>query len=344
MSPIRTQIIAILAVATTGPALAADAQKFQTLYAFKGGADGGNPSAGLLYLDGALYGTTGIGGQGCGGTGCGTVFKVDAKTGVETVIYNFAGGTDGQNPYAGLVYQGGTLYGTTYQGGASGVGTVFSVNPATGEEQVLYSFKGGADGANPYAGLLYDGGAFYGTTTRGGFRFGTVFKIDPNTGAEVVLHSFNGGTGGGNPYGGLTSHGGAIFGTTVNGGRWGVGAIFRINLATGKDKLAYSFTGYADGAFPYATMIYHDGAFYGTAEAGGPSYGTLFRFDPETGAEYVVHGFDAYFGDRFDGANPVAGVLYEGGLLYGTATGGGAFGRRRGVQSQFQIGRLGVDP
>jgi uncharacterized repeat protein (TIGR03803 family) len=70
------------------------------------------------------------------------------------------------------------LYGTTVVGGAHGSGTVFKVS-ASGSETVLYSFTGGADGGQPYAGMVRDGqGNLYGTTHYGGADgAGTVFKV-----------------------------------------------------------------------------------------------------------------------------------------------------------------------
>jgi uncharacterized repeat protein (TIGR03803 family) len=96
------------------------------LYSFAGGnSDGSNPTAGLIQgSDGNLYGTTFLGGA----NGHGTVFKI-TLSGTETVLHSFAGGfSDGESPEAGLT-QGsdGNLYGTTLDGGLSGVGTVFKV-------------------------------------------------------------------------------------------------------------------------------------------------------------------------------------------------------------------------
>ena len=67
-------------------------------------------------------------------------------------------------------------------------------------ETVLYSFTGGADGANPAAGLIRDSaGNLYGTTSDGGASgAGVVFKLD-TTGTETVLYSFTGGAGRGEP-------------------------------------------------------------------------------------------------------------------------------------------------
>src|ERR1035437_6510944 len=98
----------------------------------------------------------------------------------ERVLHNFNNnGTDGLEPYAGLIVDAaGNLYGTTSQGGtgsncgAFGCGTVFELTPAAGggwTETVLYSFNyNGTDGAGPLAGLIFDAaGNLYGTTSYG---------------------------------------------------------------------------------------------------------------------------------------------------------------------------------
>jgi uncharacterized repeat protein (TIGR03803 family) len=70
----------------------------------------------------------------------------------------------------------GNLYGTTSYG-ALGFGAVFKLD-STGKETVLHTFTGGADGANPYAGVVADPeGDLYGTTPFGGAGFGVVFKL-----------------------------------------------------------------------------------------------------------------------------------------------------------------------
>ncbi len=97
------------------------------------------------------------------------------------MLYSFAGSPDGASPVAALIHDAaGTLYGTTQNGGAFNDGTVFKLD-TTGEETVLHSFTGAADGKSPDAALIRDaGGNLYGTTYGGGaFGFGTVFKIAP---------------------------------------------------------------------------------------------------------------------------------------------------------------------
>jgi uncharacterized repeat protein (TIGR03803 family) len=157
------------------------------------------------------------------------VFKVDAKTGTETVVYSFAGGTDGQTPYAGVIAQAGSLYGTTLYGGKFGNGTVYKIDIATGAETVLYNFLNGNDGADPYAGVIFARGTLYGTTYYGGkFGNGTLFSLDPTSGAETVMYSFLDEKDGANPYATLIAHGGTLFGTTQYGGASQYGVVFSV--------------------------------------------------------------------------------------------------------------------
>jgi uncharacterized repeat protein (TIGR03803 family) len=93
---------------------------------------------------------------------------------------------------------------------------------------LLYSFTGGADGGNPYNGLVRDtAGNLYGTTYSGGSGDGVVFKLG-TTGHENVLHSFAGyPSDGANPYAGLILAAGTLYGTTVNGGASGDGVVIQ---------------------------------------------------------------------------------------------------------------------
>jgi uncharacterized repeat protein (TIGR03803 family) len=194
------------------------------VHSFQGGSDGAGPYAGVIDVAGTLYGTTvGGGGSGCRGSGCGTVFSVNLKTRVETVMYAFQGGGDGAYPFGGLINVGGTLYGTALEAGSAncnfGCGTVFSVDPNTGAETLMYSFQGNPDGADPNAGLIDVAGTLYGTTQLGGDSGqGTVFSLNPKTGGETVLHTFQPGSGGEEPYAGLTNVGGTLYGAAWMGG------------------------------------------------------------------------------------------------------------------------------
>ena len=93
----------------------------------------------------------------------------------------------------------------------------------------------------------------------------------------------------------------------------------------GNYTVLYAFQGGSDGANPRANLITVGGTLYGTTFSGGGSAncaggcGTVFALNPTTGAEQVVHAFQA----GSDGANPQAGLINVGGTLYGTTAFGG---------------------
>jgi uncharacterized repeat protein (TIGR03803 family) len=219
----------------------AGTRKETILHSFTAGVDGANPSAGLL-LDQAgraLYGETIQGGNStCSGdfnSGCGTAFKLTASA-MEN--YDFPGtGQQGESPQGGLIRDAqGNAYGTTYYGGADGLGSVFKID-AAGQETVLYSFTGQADGAWPSAGLVLDtAGNLYGTTyERGsstcndGGGCGTLFEITSG-GKFSVLHTFAGEPSDGNGPTAtlLRDTAGNLYGTTVGGGTANFGAVFKL--------------------------------------------------------------------------------------------------------------------
>ncbi len=143
--------------------------------------DGTYPVAALIQaLDGNFYGTTQYGGA----NGTGVVFKLTSQG--MTILHSFNDGSvteDGTNPAAPLI-QGidGNFYGTTQNGGAGNLGTVFEITSA-GTVTIVHSFGDGKvanDGVNPVGGLYQDtSGNFYGTTLNGGAGagYGTVFVI-----------------------------------------------------------------------------------------------------------------------------------------------------------------------
>ena len=194
-------------------------------------AGGGYPYDALLDVNGQFYGTTYSGGA----SNFGTVFKVDAS-GKETVLHSFAGSSDGEYPFAGLVRDAkGNFYGVTTLGGRFGNGVVFKVDKA-GKETLLYTFTGGADGGNPFEGLIRDAkGNLYGTTEVGGTSgLGTVYKVN-SKGKETVLHSFAGGANGRIPFSALIRDTkGNFYGTTEQGGDvtcnppYGCGTVFKL--------------------------------------------------------------------------------------------------------------------
>jgi uncharacterized repeat protein (TIGR03803 family) len=299
----------------------------RVLYSFTGGADGGGPQAGVIRDSaGNLYGTTSYGTTSGGGANWGVVYKVNTF-GQETVLYTFTGGADGGLPYAGVIRDAaGNLYGTTYLGGAAGAGVVFRVNSA-GQETLLYSFTGGADGGLPSAGVIQDSsGNLYGTTFEGGTAgWGVVYKLD-TAGQETVLYSFTDGADGGNPFfaGVIRDSAGNLYGTAAGGGTANQGVVYKLDTA-GQETVLYSFPGTAGGFDPSSGTIRDSaGNFYGTTTSGGTAgYGVVYKVDT-SGRETVLH----TFGSGADGRYIQAGVIRDSaGNLYGTAEVGGTAGR-----------------
>src|SRR5271165_1356831 len=275
-----------------------------TLYSFcsqPNCADGSQPYAGLVQAsDGNFYVTTLEGGSnnGCslGSGSCGTVFKI-TPGGMLTTLHSFCAQTncvDGGNPYAGLVQgRDGNFYGTTFERGANGYGTVFKITPA-GTLTTLYSFcaqTNCVDGSIPYAGLVQaSDGNFYGTTTQGAGAYGnggTVFKITPG-GTLTSLYSFCSQpncTDGDDPIAGLVqASDGNFYGTTQQGGGTDCannydhcGTVFKITPA-GELTTLYRFDG-SDGKWPIAGLVQAtDGNFYGATYTGGAyNFGTVFE-------------------------------------------------------------------
>ena len=309
------------------------AQSFSVLHTFTGGpSDGASPFAGIvLDTSGNAYGMTDFGGSGlwCP-SGCGIVFKVSIS-GQVSVLHNFSGNNkDGAYPvYNSLMIERGNGYGTTWEGGTFGAGTIFKVT-ATGQERVLYNFTGAADGGFPYGGLIHDSaGNLYGTTSERGsgtscpYGCGTVFKLDA-THKITVLHSFLGGTADGAfPLAGvIRDSSGNLYGTTLAGGTYNLGTIFKID-SSGNETVLYNFSG-PDGMTPWGGLL-RDGAgnLYGTTFSGGDfgSSGTVFKLGTN-GTITLLHNF--LYGDA---ASPTGSLIRDSsGNLYGTTLLGGSYG------------------
>jgi uncharacterized repeat protein (TIGR03803 family) len=294
------------------------------VYSFGASAsgDGINPYAALILGgDGNLYGTTGDGGAHAQGT----MFKV-TTAGAESIVYSFAGGTgDGARPNGAVLGSDGNFYGTTPDGGAHGMGTIYVVT-AAGAETVLHSFAGGtADGSTPEARLLQGGdGNYYGTTSAGGANnAGTVFRITP-AGVETVLYSFGSVAGDGSDAMASLIQGtdGNFYSTTTGGGANNLGTVFKITPA-GVETVIYSFgTNANDGTNPFARLMQAaDGNLYGTTPTGGANgFGIAFKVTT-AGAETILHAFTGGADGGYPQNSLIAG---SDGNLYSTTLSGGA--------------------
>ena len=248
----------------------------KVLHSFGDGKDGTSPHAALI-IDAAdnLYGTTVFGGA----DGSGTVFELTPKAGgewAEKVLHSFGRGKDGASPYAGLIADAaGNVYGTTTDGGAGGLGTVFELTKRDGKwaEKMLHSFNG-RDGEHPYASLVFDGsGNLYGATED------TIFELTPEAGGrwkEKVLHNS------GSTASLIFDTAGNLYGTTTYGGIQDAGTLFELTRKAGGEwtyTTLFDFTGFS-GTYPLAGLVLGaKGKMYGTTYYGGThNIGTVFEF------------------------------------------------------------------
>ena len=233
-------------------ALKTDGTDFTNLHTFTVGGDaffGGNytnsdgvePNAGLVLSGNTLYGTAAGGGI----LARGTVFKVNTDGTDFTTLHSFtpaefdpdtnpySTNSDGVYPSSNLILSGGTIYGTTDNGGGFGSGTLFALNTNGTGFSVVHSFTG-QDAAYARGGLILSGNTLYGAAQAGGSSGnGTVFALNTNGTGFTTLHSFNyGSSDGSEPYGGVTLSGNTLYGTTGGyGGSYGAGTVFSLSFA-----------------------------------------------------------------------------------------------------------------
>jgi uncharacterized repeat protein (TIGR03803 family) len=305
--------------------------------------DGTTPLAGLIRLNGKLYGTTTFGGLGQ----LGTVFELappltPGGAWTETVLWSFCslGGPcayDGIKPTSRLGQDSaGNLYGTAAWGGPFGGGVVFELTPGSGSswtENILHSFSGSPDGAHPTAGLTFDSlGNLYGATQQGGSGpcqggCGTVFQLSRLRGGGWIEAIVGNGVGQ-QVYPtcdlSLDSEGN-IYGTTK--GSLAPGGVFKLKRAAGWRAESFLFDS-KDGAMPLAGVVMKHGAVYGTTYSGGAqNSGTIFQI---TGTgETVLHDFCSQPNCE-DGQGPGSGGLLladHAGDLFGTTATGGAYNK-----------------
>ena len=263
--------------------------------------------------------------------------------GTETLIYNFPNYTgDGAYPYSGLVAdKAGNLYGTTYEGGANGLGAVFELKLSGGvwTETLLYSFAGGAtDGEYPvYSPLVLDAaGHVYGTTEYGGSscNCGTVFELTKSgsTWKETILHSFLGSSqkDGYFPQAGLSfDTAGNLYGTTQYGGVNNQGTVFQLapSKSSWKYRTIHAFSSQNGGAYEPVGGITQgaNGYYYGTTYYGGNAYnaGTIYRLFQARNTWVGQNVF--YFLEGGDGIYPDSSLAIDAkGNMYGTTYYGGS--------------------
>ena len=246
---------------------------------------------------------------------------------------------DGATPYSVPVLSSNILYGTSWEGGANGEGTIFSVHTdGTGFTNLhtfsaLSSYPTGtnADGAQPYDGLLLSSNVLYGTAFAGGTNgWGTVFRIGIDGTGFTVLRSLNELNDGAQPRGGLILSSNTLFGTATMGGSIGFGTVFRINIdGTGFTNL-HSFTAEGDGAEPQGGVVMSGTNLYGMTLGGGTNggNGVIFTLTAAGSNFTALYTFSKYGtkGTNANGGSPYAALTVSSNSLYGVTDKGGTNG------------------
>lgn len=335
-----------IAALTAGPAIAQPA--VTTLFSFSNDGSGEHPwAAPVLGSDGALYGTTYLGGA----NNAGTVYRLSRsrpdRPWKRTVLASLGAGR-GAGPLSGVVEApDGSLYGATESGGggecSGGCGVVYRLAPAAGgryDFEVIYRFRKVRDGVRSASRLAIDAdGVLYGTTVAGGASdMGTVFTISrvADTWKKTTIHSFTGGGGDGQfPQSGVVfGPDGALYGTTLLGGDPTApkGTVYRLEKRPGggwRFELIFRLKGGVDGERPVGPVAFDkDGALYGTTPEGGaaPCFagcGTVFRIAPSRDGSRWVGGVIHRF-SQGGGAAPRAELAVDrAGAVWGMTPNGG---------------------
>jgi hypothetical protein len=347
---IRSTAVILVALAmftaTLFPSQSADAAQVTVVHSFpvdrdadENHPDGTSPDSLIEGPDGVLYGTThNGGGVSCpdNRAGCGVVFSLtpSGTTYSEKALYRFRGAPeDGAFPIGNLVLgAGGTIYGTTQEGGSGDWGTAYKLTPSgkTYTETILYSFQGGADGGYP-GGLLADAsGDLFGTTALNisAPGHGTAFELTPTGSgfAEKTIYTFTDPDG--YPDGSLVfGPGGAMYGSSVGGGKYNYGTVFALAPSQGgfAETTVANFHFY-DGVGPASNLSFDKaGNIYGTTAFGGRCFGNPCR--NSVGVAFKLRAMPSgyspaaiyMFKREGDAQTPVSPLVFAaGGALYGT--------------------------
>jgi uncharacterized repeat protein (TIGR03803 family) len=345
--------VAAVAVIVVFAGSASAAHQYKVLHDFL--AKPANAPFGSLVADAAgnLYGVaTNYRSPTCGAPRhCGAVFKLTRESGGTwkySILHVFKG-RDGDNPNGTLVFDSaGNLYGTTFQGGAHNLGTVFELSPKgnTWSETVLYSF--GTSSSNdvqlPQSGVTFDAqGNLYGTAGSGGTTFdGGVFELKPtgNAWQESVLYSFNGYDGSVPTANVVFDSAGNLYSTTAVGGNLDDGVVFELTPSSDghwTETVLYTFN-IGPQSQPTSGVIFDvAGNLYGTtAGCGNCNPGAVYELSMSNGtwSITILHAFTG----SGDGGIPFGGVIFDSaGNLYGTT----ALGGKNGFGTVFKLSQSG---
>jgi uncharacterized repeat protein (TIGR03803 family) len=239
---------------------------------------------------------------------------------VFSTLYNFSArdnsgiNNDGSQPNAGVILFSNTLYGTAFEGGMYGYGTVFAINADGSNFRTLYNFTYGIDGANPNGGLILSGSTLYGTTPYG-VPAGSVFAVNTDGSGFTVLYSFSQPDESSSYHASLVLSGDTLFGTSYGGNNAASsGGVFAINI-NGMDFTNIYWWTDENGGDP-ESLVLSNGILYGN------SWGDVIYKVNTNGTGFTELRYFAYS----EGNELRGGLVLSGQTLYGIASVGGTFG------------------
>ncbi|MBK9760687.1 MAG: hypothetical protein IPO90_12110 [Flavobacteriales bacterium] len=227
-----------------------------------------------------------------------------------------------------------TWWGMTASGGASGVGTIYSITEANvfTKKYDFTRFEGGSPKGDV---IKASNGLYYGVTEFGGTAgVGVLYSYNPSTGAYTVLVNFSTSTSapaiGARPYRGLMqAANGKLYGTCSQGGVNNVGTLFEYVIGgalTKRVDFDALSTAASKGSTPRCRLMQaSNGLIYGVTQLGGVNNrGVLYQFNTSTNVFTKRFDFTAF--PSLTGGQPFGGLTApaSGTLLYGITQSGGA--------------------
>lgn len=301
-----------------------DGSNYTKLFDFQSSETSAFPVGQLTLVGNQLYGTT-SGGWDQIDYGC--IFKINADGSGFTILHKFDY-KNGAYPNGSLVLHKGILYGITSDGGVESHGVVFRINTDGSGFTKISDNTDFDTGENPSNGIIIsDYDVIYGVST---VDYGSIFRVNiDGTGLRKVFEMNN--ETGDFSYCKPLLINDELYITTSEGGTNGVGTIFKISTDGTGLSVLHNFEGFGDygSDFGNNSLLFHNGALYGTAKSDGVNdHGYLYRINLDGTGFIKLSDFNGEYGSMpylcdliIDKKDDIYGMTtsggkYSGGIIY----------------------------